>query len=127
MILPREVTRDAITSTGEVPTKIRISPLPSIPLMDRVTIASVCGLFRRRLLGPLQRSLGLAAIALTRISQTPQFFVRLLKLFGALHILRFLLLIVASQLIEHFADGELVNFSHRELLWAWEKLPRAIR
>jgi hypothetical protein len=44
MILPREVTRDAITSTGEVPTKIRISPPPSIPLLDRVTIASVCGL-----------------------------------------------------------------------------------
>jgi hypothetical protein len=31
MILPREVTRDAITSTGEVPTKIGISPPPRSP------------------------------------------------------------------------------------------------
>jgi hypothetical protein len=61
----------------------------------------------------LQRPLGSAAIALTRISQAPQFFVYLLKLFVALHILRFLLLIIGSQLIEHFADGELANFSHR--------------
>jgi hypothetical protein len=50
------------------------------------------------------RQPGLAAIASTRPSQAPQFFVQRLKFFVALHIPCFLLQIVAPQLIEHFFD-----------------------
>jgi hypothetical protein len=67
-----------------------------------------------------QRSPGLAAIASTRPSQAPQFFVERLEFLVALHILRFLLQIVAPQLIEHFFDGEFVDFSHHEPLCSWE-------